>query len=136
MLATTFAVIGMMIVPPPKGFDSREILDALREVETGGHKDPRNAVGDNGASIGPYQIGLPYWQDAVKNDSRLRAMGYQSVRDQQVAEDVIMAYMIRYAPNWQYETISRIHNGGPSGMKKKATIKYWNKVKKELNNEN
>lgn len=32
-----------------------------------------------------------------------------------------------------YEVYSRIWNGGPSGWKKKATIPYWNKVKKVLN---
>jgi len=31
-----------------------------------------------------------------------------------------------------YEQFARIWNGGPEGWKKKSTIKYWKKVKKNL----
>mgnify|MGYP003681423291 CR=1 FL=1 len=31
------------------------------------------------------------------------------------------------------EKVARIHNGGPKGYRKKATIKYWKKVLTELN---
>jgi hypothetical protein len=30
------------------------------------------------------------------------------------------------------EVFARMHNGGPTGYKKSATIEYWQKVKKEL----
>jgi hypothetical protein len=41
--------------------------------------------------------------------------------------------MDRYAPKGASdEVLARIHNGGPKGYKKTATVKYWNKVKKEL----
>jgi len=31
-----------------------------------------------------------------------------------------------------YEVLARIHNGGPLGWKKEATVKYWLKVKAEM----
>ena len=31
-----------------------------------------------------------------------------------------------------YETLARIHNGGPDGWKKRATVHYWKRVKTEL----
>jgi len=34
-----------------------------------------------------------------------------------------------------YETIARNWNGGPKGYKLNRTVKYWNKVEKQLNNE-
>ena len=30
------------------------------------------------------------------------------------------------------EIIARIHNGGPRGMKKQATLPYWRKVQSKL----
>ena len=47
---------------------STALLDAIRRVETGGCKNPANAVGDNGKAIGPFQIHRVYWQDAVEHD--------------------------------------------------------------------
>lgn len=32
-----------------------------------------------------------------------------------------------------HEVFARMWNGGPNGWKKYSTLKYWNKVKKELN---
>ena len=48
-------------------------------------------------------------------------------------------YMKRYAKDawtdlksFDAEKVARIHNGGPRGYKKKATEKYWTKVKKVI----
>jgi len=42
-----------------------------------------------------------------------------------------------YHPNGTYEEIARCWNGGPQGLQKKQTKKYWNKVQKRLkHNEN
>lgn len=113
--------------------DTGKLLDAIRHVETGGHKDPANAVGDQGRSLGPYQIQKSYWQDA-------RVAGaYEQVKDDAYARKVIIAYWTRYAKtalaNNDYETLARIHNGGPKGNKKSATLSYWHKVKAYLGNQ-
>ena len=122
-----------------KTYSNRHILDALRQVETGGcPNEGIGAKGDNGNAIGPYQIwriyhtdsGLPTYSKCLNNKS--------------YSERVISAYMMRYASaEWtralsgkatraDCEKVARIHNGGPRGHRKTATNKYWNKVDKLL----
>lgn len=133
MLATLI-VACTLAVAQPADFNPRPILDAIRAVETGGQRDPANAIGDGGAALGPYQIHKVYWLDAVDRDPSLVANGqtYQSVRDAAYAERVILAYWSRYAPSWDAQTLARIHNGGPKGHVRKATLGYWAKVRAKL----
>jgi hypothetical protein len=107
------------------------MLDAIRKVESGGFKDPSKATGDNGKAIGPYQIHYVYWKDAVDFDRSIGGQ-YADCRNQQYAEKIVLAYLRRYAPNWNAETLSRIHNGGPKGNRINATNAYWSKVCKYL----
>jgi hypothetical protein len=118
-------------VPPPSDYDTDRILRAIRQVETGGCADPANAVGDGGRAIGPYQIHKAYWQDAVEYD---RSIGgtYADCRNEAYARRVVLAYMSRYCKAWTDETVARIHNGGPKGHRKSATLPYWSKVAAEL----
>jgi Destabilase len=112
----------------PARADAR-LLDALRQVESHGND---RAVGDNGKAIGPYQIWYSYWKDAVEFDKTLGG-SYEDCYKPDYARRVVIAYLSRYAPkNASYEQLARIHNGGPKGDKNNKTIKYWNKVKKEL----
>ena len=125
-----FAILSLVLLaPPPQGFDPRPVLDAIRSVETGGEADPANAIGDGGKALGPFQIHRAYWIDATERRPDLRALGYQSVRDQAVAEQVVLAYWHRYAPRYDLDTLARIHNGGPKGHRKAATVEYAAKVK-------
>ena len=115
---------------------SRELgrfLDALRQVETGGQpNEGRGAKGDNGKSLGPLQIQKAYWLDARMPDGKwedcLTDIGY--------SRRVVLAYARRYAPRAldasDWETLARVHNGGPKGASKKATLGYWAKVQKEM----
>jgi len=102
-------------------------FDALQQVETGGHPDPANAVGDSGRSVGPLQIQAAYQQDSgVKGD----------VRKWDVAVRVCLGYWTWYCPqailgrDWQ--TMARIHVGGPRGAHKRATLPYWRKMLREM----
>lgn len=122
-------------VPPPANFDTGRILNAIRTVETGGHPDPANAVGDKGKAIGPYQIHMVYWQDAIQYDPSIGGT-YADCKDERYARRVVIAYLSRYCKNWNNETVARIHNGGPKGHTKTATIKYWNKVRNILKENN
>ena len=133
-MITTLIVAFTLAIDMPAGFNPRPVLDAIRQVETGGHPDPSNAVGDGGAALGPYQIHRVYWADAVQHDPSLTANGetYQSVRNAAYAERVVMAYWSRYAPSWDAQTLSRIHNGGPKGHRRKTTLGYWGKVQTAL----
>lgn len=89
-------------------------------------------MGDGGKAIGAYQIHRAYWQDAVAHDKSLGGR-YEDCFDPHYARRVVIAYLSRYAPKGATaEQLSRIHNGGPKGHRKSATVKYWHKVKKEL----
>ena len=127
----TYLLSCVFAVNPPAGYDSRPILDAIRKVESGGFKDPSKATGDNGKAIGPYQIHYVYWQDATAFDPTIGGQ-YADCRNQQYAEKIVLAYLRRYAPNWNAETLSRIHNGGPKGYRMNGTLGYWSKVCKYL----
>lgn len=41
-------------------------------------------------------------------------------------------YLLDTGARPSYETLARIHNGGPEGYKKSATLRYWHRVKKQL----
>jgi len=113
-------------VPADKSL--RPLLDAIRQVESGGRTG--EIIGDGGRSLGPYQIQRPYWQDSNVPGR------YGDVRNVEYAERVMIAYWQRYCPTAlarrDYQTLARIHNGGPQGHRKAATLKYWKKVEKAL----
>ena len=105
---------------PPEAF-----WRALHQVETSGRVGPIS--GDGGKALGPRQIHRVYHADSrVPGDySRCADLAY-SLR---VAE----AYLRRYAPRaWaagDVETLARVHNGGPAGARKAATLGYAAKVR-------
>ena len=110
----------------------RPFLDALAQVESSGKDD---AVGDNGKAIGRMQIWEIYWKDAMAKCPKIGGT-YQDCTSKVYAERIVVAYLLRYAPNavaskdWQ--TLARIHNGGPRGATKAATRGYWVKVRREM----
>ena len=111
------------------------LLAAIKQVESGGDCA---AVGDwdSGShtfkAIGYYQIHFVYWVDAVEYDQTIGGC-YNDCFNEAYAERVVRAYMKRYAPkNATMKDMARIHNGGPRGHKKWATLLYWAKVSKVL----
>jgi hypothetical protein len=107
-----------------------QLLDAMYTVES---SRGRVLVGDEGKAIGPYQIWKAYWQDAVEFDKTIGGK-YEDCMNKAYAEKIVRAYWKRYAPKGAtIEQLARIHNGGgPRGHLNPNTIKYWNKIKKEL----
>ena len=116
--------------------DMKCLLDAICEVESNCKAD---SIGDNGASIGAYQIQYNYWFDAVEWDPSLSSpiFEYNDCFDKEYSEFIIIAYMERYVPDameyFDPEVIARTHNGGPNGFAKDSTIKYWEKIKPIFN---
>ena len=108
---------------PPESF-----WRALHIVETSGRQGA--ILGDNGRSLGPLQISRAYHAD-----SRV-AGSYEQVTDLAYARRVATAYLQRYAPQaWaqgDVETLARVHNGGPSGHRKAATLPYADKVRRAM----
>ena len=112
-----------------------KLLNAICEVESGCDS---TAVGDDKKAIGAYQIWKVYWIDAIEHDPSIGGE-YEDCYNKEYAEKIIFSYWDRYATKKRLghepidEDLARIHNGGPNGYKKDATLKYWNKIKKELN---
>jgi hypothetical protein len=119
------------VKPAPASYSLEELLAALRLVETGGLKhEGRHATGDGGKALGPYQIHRAYWKDSGLAGS------HEDCRDPAYAREVVQAYWRRYCPRelaeGNLEVLARVHNGGPEGHKKSATLRFWRKVEAEL----
>lgn len=123
-----------------------DFLAALRYVETGGA--PNGGVdylGDGGAALGPLQIHRECWADAMDQYAKETGRTVKTCRNQSPyrfvgswlgSVFVARLYFKRYAKkSWDsgdWEKVARIWNGGPTGHRKKATLPYWEKVKKAL----
>lgn len=108
---------------PPESF-----WRALHQVETSGRVGP--IIGDGGKALGPLQIHRGYHADSrVPGD-------YSRCADLAYSRRVAEAYLRRYAPRaWaagDVETLARVHNGGPAGARKAATLAYAAKVKRAM----
>jgi hypothetical protein len=103
--------------------DLRRLLDAIRQVESGGNN---RAVA--GRSLGPYQCGLCAWLDGGGKAADYPRLAY----DRAATEAVMFRYWTRYGAVTD-EQKARCWNSG-SGWKSKyqLTNAYWVKVKKEL----
>ena len=104
--------------PPPSFFR------ALHIVETSGRTGA--IIGDGGRALGPLQIHRAYHADArIGGD-------YSRCADLDYSKRVVSAYLQRYAPAaWaagDVTTLARVHNGGPRGASKPATVAYGAKV--------
>lgn len=103
------------------------LLDAIAIVESRSNPD---AVGDKGRAIGSYQIHKRYWADGT------RILGvdwkYREAKDPAKARKVVRAYLIHYGRNKSILQKARIHNGGPRGYRKKATLAYARRIAKVL----
>ena len=106
---------------------------ALIAVESSGDD---NARGDNNLAYGALQLDSAYVADAAEYANK--DWKHEDAFDRKTAIDIFLAYMSRYATEKRLgrpvtiEDIARIHNGGPNGYKKDATLKYWKKVEREL----
>jgi hypothetical protein len=113
----------------PAFYTHEQILRAIHMVETLG-RTGKVPAGDRGRSIGPLQISRAYW-----SDSGIQGR-YQDCLDLGYAKRVVAAFMQRWQPGaWaghDAEVIARLHNGGPKGMQKRSTVRYWLRVKQEL----
>lgn len=101
---------------------------ALHQVETSGRHGA--ILGDGGKALGPLQIHRAYHADSgIAGD-------YSRCADLSYSRQVVAAYLKRYAPRaWakgDTATLARVHNGGPAGHRKAATIPYANKVQRIL----
>lgn len=101
------------------------LLNALKTVESNNNPNAIGKSNDKGI--------LQITPILIKEVNRL---GYNYTHDDafDVKKSEEMFYIIaeHYCFEHDYEKMARIWNGGPKGYKKKHTIKYWNKIKKQL----
>ena len=113
LLATT------LHAAPPESF-----WRAMHQVETSGKTGW--IWGDNRRSLGPLQISKAYHKDSKVPGS------WGKCTNLAYSKRVATAYLKRYAPKaWaagDCQTLARIHNGGPKGHKKRATLPYWQRI--------
>ena len=121
---TTATLFGVALAP---------LFTALATVESNNGKTSRNV----------YQITEQYVDD-VNRICRINGFSfvyyYSDVNDRSKSERMMETYLAHYGkvyadrtgrlPTW--ETLARIHNGGPDGWKKYATKRYWRRVKELL----
>ena len=109
---------------------NERFLSALGYVESNNRS---NCTGDNGKSIGIYQIHYICWRDATDFDKKIGGKYQNCQNNVKYSKKIITAYLNRYCPQAikenNFEIMARTWNGGPIGCKKQSTIKYWIKVK-------
>ena len=105
------------------------LIYAIGMVEVGSAYQDCNKRGLNG-ELGPLQITRAYWKDSNV------AGEWEDCCSWDYSVQVLTAYFLRYGKEAlqknDYETLARIHNGGPRGAMKLTTKKYWEKVQRYL----
>lgn len=97
--------------------------------------DGKVLVGDGGLSNGPYHITRAYWADACEQGNV--EWDYDTlVNSRPHCEQIMVWYFQRYCPDAlkraSLKTLARIHNGGPKGHRKTATLEYWRRIQKHM----
>ena len=136
MFRTCF-IVSLFFVSSSFGISEKELTRVLQSIRIVESNNIPSAVGDGGNAIGVYQIWESYWKDATEFCN----LGgkYRDCFVPEYADRIVRCYMKRYATPRRLgreatmQDIARIHNGGPNGYKKQATLKYWEKVEKILN---
>lgn len=111
-----------------------DLLDAIEWVESKGDKD---AIGDNGNAVGPYQI----WKIFVDDVNRIKKLNtskydtflpykYEHRTHFGLSRQMASIYLNHYGGT--LEEMARKFNGGPQGHKKESTKAYWLKVKARM----
>lgn len=121
-------VVVLLVVSTWAAIDDK-CLQCICKIES--NCQPLGCAWDvNSNSCGYYQLKEVYWTDCGKPGTSLAACA----KDKACSEKCVKAYMQRYGtyctggrtPTCQ--DYARIHNGGPTGCQKTATVGYWNKV--------
>lgn len=105
------------------------LIYAIGMVEVGSAYQDCNKRGLNG-ELGPLQITRAYWKDSNV------AGEWEDCCSWDYSVKVLQSYLRRYAKEAlqknDFETLARIHNGGPRGAQKPQTARYWAKVQRYL----
>jgi hypothetical protein len=121
-------ILALLLALPAYSAPPESFWRALHHVETSGRLGPIRGDFVNGSprALGPLQIHRAYWQDSGVPGT------YSQCADLAYSRRVVTAYLKRYAKSaWdagRVDVLARVHNGGPSGHRKTATLAYARKV--------
>lgn len=98
-------------------------ISAIGKVES--NNNPK-AIGDNGRSLGIYQIQLACYLDAKKFDKSIH-FNYQSLTNTNNSKRILIAYLKRWeslaVQQGDWQTLSRLWNGGCNWRNKTGPAK-------------
>lgn len=129
------AVVEQPIILPPKRID--DLVNALIYVESRGID---SAIGDRHLkepSVGVLQIRPIMIREVNRICKRIGSHQRFTLKDRFDRQKSIHMFLIWkefHHKDSDFETISRSWNGGPKGPKSNRTLKYWEKVEQQLNN--
>jgi len=121
--------LALLIAAPAQAAMPESFWRAMHRVETGGRHGA--ILGDNGRSLGPYQITRAYHRDSGI------AGNYEQVTDIAYARRVVEAYCKKYEraafARGDVEVIARLHNSGPGWrMKRHLTDAYVARIRRAM----
>lgn len=130
--AAAGAVCCLILAAPAMASTHERLLVAIQAVETGGHPDPANAVGDGGKARGWFQMWEAFHTDARQQDGTLKP--YRACcADLQDSRKAVRAYWKKYKCKTD-RVRALVFHYGPSARLKGYVDRhgYWAKVKKRL----
>ena len=111
-------------------------IPILIQVESGGQPNPDTCVGDGGKSVGCLQMHKICVDDVNRISGR--SYTYEDRLSREKSIEMCKIYLKHYATEKRLghaptmKDCAMIWNGGPNGYKKAETLKYWEKVRKQL----
>ena len=116
-----------------------DLLNALIFIESRGND---SAIGDRhlvgNEAVGALQIRPIMVREVnriLKIQGKTERFDLKDRFDREKSIHMFMIWKEFHHRDSSPEKIARNWNGGPNGYKKDRTIKYWNKIEKQLNNE-
>ena len=134
MKAMAFILVVGLWLGGAQRCSEQRFFKVLGQIEAGG--DPA-AIGDNGRAVGVYQIHKIYVDD-VNRIFRKRVFTYSDRESPAQSQRMVTIYLQHYATDRRLGRavtvidLARIHNGGPNGWRKKATLAYGRKFNRIL----
>ena len=122
-------LLNEIIVTPDTEWN--ELIEAIKAIESNHNS---KAIGDNGKAVGILQI-HPIMVDHINKEIlKENKYSYNDRLNSIKSVEMFNVYQDRYNPTKDYETASRLWNGGDRWYTKKhKTDKYWEKIKSKLN---
>ena len=137
-------MIAVTVIGGTRAKPTVKFLKAVAQVESGGNDW---LVGDKHLrqkAYGRYQIRQPVCDDYNRaHGTNICASDLRGQAKRGVAEKICRWYVIIHRPKYSNQKIAkrvmtveevdaRTWNGGPNGVRKPATLKYWRKVERVL----